>query len=198
MGGTTPRFGIRFPYQSEPVTLAHFKNLADDVDAALVQVLTLRGLALHMPAAKVSGPSVGSGATTINPNTVTTLAIAGGTSGSTLWYDNNAMFTVGQNDRLTCKTAGIYSIMASVSGGSGPSALNAFEMWAAVYRSAVEQKRFQHKNNTENQTTIGAWQVSGVWPLLVNDYVSVRGWFSGTGTLTPTNVTLAMTCISLL
>lgn len=196
MGGVTPRFGIRFPYEGEVVDPTHFKNMADDIDTALTSVEALRTRALNRPTAKVQGPSGGSGATAVAPSTTTTLALGGGSSGSILWWDNDGMWNPAQTDRLTVKTAGVYGFNAHVSNSyTNATTLNSFELQAQVTGSLAHV--FQHKQNTQNVVNPGRWQVSGVWLFAVNDYVQVKAFWSGTGSLTPTAVTLEMHLISL-
>lgn len=195
MGDVTPRFALRFPFQSEVITPAHFKNLADDLDGALGTVYALRDRAVKRPTASVTGPIGGGGATTVPPSTVTVLTIGGGT-GSTVNWDNDAMKAGGVHDRLTVKTAGLWEINASTQGSfTAATTLNCFEMQLNI--AGVKPKVFNHKKNTETQADPGWSMVTGVWPLAVNDYVQVRAWWNGTGTLTPVGVTLAMRLISL-
>lgn len=193
MGGTTPNFGIRFPHQVEPVTLTHFKNMADDMDAALQTLTALRADAVGMPALKKGGPST---PTAVVPNTTVTLAIGG--TGDWTAYDTHGMFTPGVNDRLTCKKAGIYQVTARMSGANNPgvTGINAFEF--KLLFSGVYAKLFQHKNNLEGKTSPGGWQINAIWPMAVNDFVQVQAWWSGTGTNLAPFVTVEARCVALL
>lgn len=197
MGGTTPNFGIRYPYQGEVVNPTHFKNLSDDVDAGLATLGGLRDDALHMPACRVNGPDSGGGAASFASGVTTTLILGGGTSGSLVWWDNDGMKSPTVHDRLTVKTAGVYALTGKMFGSNSVSTLNAFALMIQITGSKT--KTIQHKQNTQYMTNPQTWQVSGVWPLQVNDIIQLRGWWNGTGTtLTPGGVELIAQCLALI
>lgn len=174
MGGTTPNFALRFPYQGEVGNPTHFKNLADDIDAALATLTTQRNNAFLRPAAQVYGSGVTAGA----QGATTTLSLAGG---SVAW-NISGMWSAGSPDRLTCKVAGIYHVRVSMTGANNTAvtAINSFEL--KLNFAGTKPKVFQHKQNTEGLLSVPAWQCNALWPMAVNDYVQPQMWWSGTGT----------------
>lgn len=109
MGGQTPIFALRYPYQSETVDPTHFKNLADDIDAALDLIDVRSALALNKPALKMSQATDQTGivigaATTIIWDTVD--------------YNPNAWWVVG-SPTLIALPAGIYMVSVGLSNLSG-------------------------------------------------------------------------------
>jgi len=194
MGGTTPNYGIRFPYQHEVVTPTHFKNMADDIAAGLDNLEVRRAAAMGKPSVKLSGPSTPvAGAS----NATTTYTWSG--SGSSVWWDTHAMWNAGTNDRVTCKAAGLYQITIDCTGANSVSVslINAFELQIDILGS--KPKVFQHKQNTATGTSSpGAWQVFGVWPLQVNDAVRARFWWNGTGTSLSPWLNMTVQCVGLI
>lgn len=196
MGGVTPNFALRYPYQGEVVSPAHFKNLGDDLDAALTTLDGLRTSALKRPVAEVSSPGT---PTAIPQGTATVLALGDGSS--SVPFNISGMWSAAQPDRLTCKVAGVYAARSSCIGanGVGVTGINAFELRVEFYNAAgVIQKTFFHKSNTEGRTDPGGWQCNGIWPMQVNDYIRVIGWWGGTGTSLSPYITTQARCVALI
>lgn len=192
MAGTTPRYGFRFPYQGEVVTPAHFKNLADDIDAATSAVTTKRNKSLKRPTLWVDGPTP---ATNCAANATTVVALRG--SGETVWVDNDLMTSAGTPTVITCKTAGVYWLQAETGGITNPvTTLNAFELQLNILGSSPRLVR--HKQNSETMGNPDSWHVATAWKLAVNDTVQVRIFWSGTGTTMIPRVTVQARCLALL
>jgi hypothetical protein len=109
VGSQTPIFALRYPYQSENVDPAHFKNLADDIDAALDLIDTRAGLVLNKPALNMEqstdATGVASGATAI-------------ITWDTVDYNPNGWWNAGA-PTLIALPAGIYMVAVSLSNLSG-------------------------------------------------------------------------------
>jgi len=190
MGSTTPRFGIRYPYQAEVVTPQHFANFASDMNAALTSLATLRDRATNMPAAHVTSEA----GTTVPANTTVTLAL---NTSPFVVVNNAGMWNPAQNDRLTCTVAGIYVVSGSVGGSTtNATTMNAFEL--SLTFTGANNKVILHKENTENNTHEGHWAVNTLWIMQPGDYVRMGCWWSGSGSITPAIKHLSAVCVALI
>lgn len=96
MPGTTS-LGIRYPYQNEVVDAASWQDMAEDIDALMTDLETLKDLARLRPSASITG---GAAATATNNNGIPT--------GYTLVWDTGGYSNLGVNpDRLTVPS-GVY------------------------------------------------------------------------------------------
>jgi hypothetical protein len=104
--GLTPNVSLRYPLYTEPVDGAQqIKNLADDINAALLATQTSIGAITARKSAVVSATTNQS-----NPNTVATIM----TYVSEI-LDNDNMANLGvNNDRLTVQTNGLYLVQTTV------------------------------------------------------------------------------------
>lgn len=193
MAGTTPRYGFRFPVQGDVVTPTHFKNLADDMDAAYAAVNTKRNKMLKRPTLWISGPSP---STNCAANATTTVALRG--TGESVALDSDGMSSLATPTLLTCKTAGVYWLHAE-SGGISTSVttLNAFEL--QIVTAGSLPRTVQHKQNSQSLTgNPSQWHITTVWKLAVNDTVQVRVFWNGTGTTMSPTITVQARCLALI
>ena len=111
MGGQTTTFFLRYPYQSEAVDATHFKNLADDIDAALDAIDARSALVLNKPALRIRQETDQTG-------------IAQGAGAIITWdtvdYNPNGWWNAGAPTLVTLP-AGVYSVNVGHSqiGGTG-------------------------------------------------------------------------------
>lgn len=106
MPGLTPNVNLRYPLYTEPVDGAQqIKNLADDINAALLATQTSLGPITSRKSAQVTAT-----VNQANPNTVATIM----TYTSEI-FDNDNMANLGvNNDRLTVQTNGLYLVQTTV------------------------------------------------------------------------------------
>jgi len=104
--GLTPNVSLRYPLYTEPVDGAQqIKNLADDINAALLATQTSIGAITARKSAVVLATT-----NQANPNTVATIM----TYVSEI-LDNDNMANLGvNNDRLTVQTNGLYLVQTTV------------------------------------------------------------------------------------
>lgn len=193
MAGTTPRYGFRYPIQAEVVTPTHFKNLADDIDAVVAAVSAKRTKALKRPTLWLTGPSA---PTNIAANVTTTLAIRG--AGDFVSVDSDLMSSSGTPTLITCKTAGLYWLHVEAGGiGTPVTTLNSFEL--QIVTAGSLPRTVQHKQNPESLAGNPAnWHVTTVWKLAVNDTVTFRSFWNGTGTTMNPRITVQARCLALI
>jgi hypothetical protein len=111
MPGVTDRFSIPFPCQGDAINPAVFATWTNGIESAMAQVDTMRGLALHRPAASVTFPNALS-----LPQGVATNV----TFGSELFDTDNMVDLAANNDRITIRTAGVYMVEANLCLQQGP------------------------------------------------------------------------------
>lgn len=106
MPGLTPNVSLRYPLYTEPADFAgQVKNLADDINAALLATQTSLG-----PINARKTAVVLSTVNQANPNTVATIM----TYAAEI-VDNDNMANLGvNNDRLTVQTNGLYLVQTTV------------------------------------------------------------------------------------
>lgn len=112
MGSQTPIFALRYPFETETVDPTHFKNLADDIDAALDLIDVRKAQVLNKPALRLRQETdhtgVASGATAI-------------VTWDTVDYNPNGWWNAGA-PTLIALPAGIYQVTvghAQIFGGTG-------------------------------------------------------------------------------
>lgn len=183
MGGTTPNWAIRYPYQSETVALTHFSNLATDVNTALSTIETRRQATLNRPTARIRNA--------IPPTQNVSAGVTATVTFSVATWDNDGMWNGGANDRLTIQTAGVYEFIAEIDlTQTVATTLNAQEIQIFV-TTASTTATFAQKYNRETQTGSAHMNTAGMWPMDVGDTAQVKFWFSGTGTMQPGGAFLA-------
>lgn len=109
MGGQTPIFSLRYPYQSETVDATHFKNLADDIDAALDLIDARSSLVLNKPALRIRQ--------SINQTGITSATLAF-VPFDTAEYNPNGWWNAGA-PTLVALPAGIYHVTCTGSNLTG-------------------------------------------------------------------------------
>lgn len=106
MPGATPVLGLPYPYQTDPITVADFANLANAIDVAMTAQSVSAAYQLNgRPVAKVrvAGGQTSPSGTLLTLNwDITAPNIT----------DNSGMFNPAVPDRLTATVAGMYLVSA--------------------------------------------------------------------------------------
>lgn len=105
MGSQTPIFSLRYPFQGETVDPTHFKNLADDIDAALDLIDARSLLVLNKPALKIAQNTDQTGITSGSTTIITW---------DTATYNPNGWWNAGA-PTLVALPAGIYLVSVAMS-----------------------------------------------------------------------------------
>ena len=171
MGGVTPIWGIRYPFQEEVGDPAHFKNFADDVDAA-IDLLDAAGqaavnramLILHKPA---DGPA------TQATNVATNVS----------WTDvrkeaPGSLWTIGTPIAITLPAKGLYRVSV-VAGQHSPVTTVTSQMLTVSVNSIVYLRRRVYRDGRSVTDTLG---LSGIIPCLAAGHNAVVSYqWNGTG-----------------
>lgn len=107
MGGTTS-LGIRYPFMSEVVDATSWQDMAEDIDALMTSLDTIRDLAVGHPTARITG-----GTASAASATTTTV-----TNYSAVTWDTAGYANLGVNPSQLTVPPGIYFVGASILGGS--------------------------------------------------------------------------------
>lgn len=168
MGGTTS-LGIRYPFQSEVVTAQSWQDMADDVDALLTELQTLRGIAETPNSAGINSGDFTGSATTVN-NVLGTFGLA---------WDTGGYWNAGTPDRLTVP-AGVYWI--SLGSAFQTNATTTTQRRAAIFIDGTTERQSQ-KLDTMTTSGNGFGPTTGGLLALLNpsQYIQYRVQWTGTG-----------------
>lgn len=170
MGGTTPIYGIPYPYIDEVINATMFQNFANAVDAATSTVQTAVNQNLDKPQVEVIANSMA-----IPLNTLTTV-----NTWSNPERDNTGMFNAGAPDRLTIQVPGVYMIqIARSSLNLGGASTQTSVLWE-VYQNAIRQ--FGERKNDVNSTAHPGTTLNGLVLCNAADIIQVTVLWTGTGT----------------
>lgn len=109
MPGSTPVYGITYPCGGETIDAAAMLEFSESLDAALAQATDELDAVTTRPNAMVRY-AVGGTAQTVAVNVITNVTYAAEQ------YDNDNMADlVANNERLTCRTSGVYHVSSTFS-----------------------------------------------------------------------------------
>jgi hypothetical protein len=164
-------FGFRYPFETEPITVADFANLAQDIDTAQDAMTALALAQTLRPIVQVQVASQSSATGVATAAVWDTLA--------SKITDPTGMFNPGTPNLLTVRVEGVYLITA-----------HSFSLLGGFATVDVTDLRL-----TRNSTTVGAERSSGttggslpravgatlMWPFLVGDTITATFTWVGTG-----------------
>jgi hypothetical protein len=171
MGGVTPVWGIRYPYQEEVANPTHFQNFADDVDAAIdlldaaaLAASTRAILILHKPADGVPTQATG-------VNTAISWSDVRKEAPDSLW-------SIGTPTIITLPARGLYRI-GMVTGQHSPVTTVLSQMLTVSVNGVIYLRRRVYRDGRSVTDTLG---LSGVFPCLTAGHQLVLSYqWNGTG-----------------
>lgn len=172
MPGSTPVFGLPYPTETDPITVADFAALANAIDAAQASINAQATALLQRPIARVQIPSGVSTALAVNQTFSFDTTPA-------RYTDNTGMFNTGSPNGLTCIVPGVYLISwhdLFLTGGF--TTVTVLE--CTIYVNGVEITGERQPGSVGSSGPLEVGTVV-LWPLNAGDFVQGKAAWNGTG-----------------
>jgi len=171
MPGSTPVFGIPYPFAGENITCTDFQAFVAAVDTALAANISDSDDALDRPILLLNHLAAGATYAVNVESNIDWQLIGGG-------IDNSGMFTTATPTQFTVQVAGVYLVVLDAAPIIGFTTVTSTR--AAIYQDAA-LRYAERKNEFTGATVSASTQTSGLLACNAGSVIQGRALINGTG-----------------